>query len=511
MTENHGYNTPSKGTQNWDVPLNSNFERLDTDVEVRAPESDRSQYEPKDGSKFFATDTGATYVGSGSEWLRVPSSGLVPTYDEVRTRLVEGDAYVARFPGGDLGTKVRNALDELPRGKRTLRITPRPDGQPWRWDADVTIEAQEEGGAEFLVGDNVRIEYTGSGWPLTVEDTYLVDDRFRLVGGRWRATGDADGWLRLRSCTQSFVSPSKVDFRTSSGDAVGISLENHNYWTELNVIEGTYKVDNGIDTVPASEIPDASSTATGSFQGTTIRDVQINNFGEDGFGIRLRGNVRYSSLRRPNVFPNGENSAALVLGTEDALGATIQSLQAETSASVGGTVAVRTTADYEPYMAPMFVGGQVEDSATSRRTDFAESGHSLHRVGVEAGKVSIDSWDHDHPRVEVDTNRGHLSAAGVRAGENGELSVTGGKRSSINQTGEEPLEIKHDWDTKLQVDSSHSTLFHPIELPVTDVRELASPSRGWMAHHDGSGGNTEGPATYTSDGWISVVDGSPID
>ncbi|MEF8824985.1 MAG: hypothetical protein V5A27_01375, partial [Halapricum sp.] len=324
------------------------------------------------------------------------------------------------------------------------------------------------------------------------------------------ATGDADGWLRLRSCTQSFVSPSKVDFRTSSGDAVGISLENHNYWTELNVIEGTYKVDNGIDTVPASEIPDASSTATGSFQGTTIRDVQINNFGEGGFGIRLRGNVRYSSLRRPNVFPNGENSAALVLGTEDALGATVESFQAETSASVGGTIAVRTTPEYRPYRAPLFVGGQVEDSAVSQRTDFADPGHSLHRVGVEAGKVSVDSWDHDHPRVSVDTKKGHLSASRVQAGTDDELKIDGGLRSSIDQTGDGFLELKRDRAAKLRITADHSRFFDPVELPVSDVRDIDSPSEGWIVHHDGSGGNTEGPATYTSNGWISVVDGSKI-
>lgn len=508
---NHDYNTPEKGTTDWHIPLNENFSRIDTDVEIRDADANRSEYEPRSGAKFFATDTERVYLGTGTEWVETATGGPTPTYEAVRTRAIEGEAYVARFPGEDLGTKVRNALEELPPGRRTLRITPRPDGSPWSWDVDVTIDAETEGGAEFLVGDNVRIEYPGSGWPLTVENTYLVDDRFRLVGGRWRSTGDADGWLRLRSCTQSFVSPGEVDFRTPSGEAVGISLENHNYWTELNVIEGAYRVDNGIDTVPASQIPDASPTATGSFQGTTIRDVQINNFGDGGFGIRLRGNVRYSSVRRPNVFPNGRNSAALVLGTEDALGATIEALQAETSTSVDGTVAVRTTTEYEPYMAPLFVGGHVEDSAVSRRTDFADPGHVLHRVGVEAGEVSVDSWDFDHPRVRVDTKTGTVTADRVRAGEEGQLRLRGGRRSSIDQTGEEFLELKRGGDPKLQVTDDHSRFFDPVELPTTDVRSIASPDRGWMAHHDGSGGNTEGPATYTADGWVSVVDGSAID
>jgi hypothetical protein len=508
---NHDYNTPVEGSTNWHVPLNENFEALDIDVEIRDAEANRSNYDPVEGSKYLATDSGRIYLGTGSEWQAVGTSGPTPTYDSVRTKFVEGVAYVARFPGPDLGTKLRNAVMELPRGHQTLRVTPKPDGGPWNWDVDVTIDALEQGGVELLVGDNVQIEYGGTGWPLTVENTYLVDDRFRLVGGRWRSTDDADGWLRLRSCTQSFVSPSKVDFRTESGGAVGVSLENHNYWTELNVVEGTYKVDNGIDTVPAGRISDASTTATESFQGTTLRDVQINHFADDGFGIRLRGNTRYSSLRRPNVFPNGTESAALVLGTSDALGMTIDAFQAETSADVDGTVAVRTTPEYEPYRAPLFVGGQVEDSAVSRRTDLADPGHTLHRISVEAGEMSLDSWDLEKPRVTVDPAEGSIEGDEVRAGSDGELRLEGGTRSILNHTGGEQLELRHDWDTKLRIASDRSTFLDPVEFPVVDVRTVSSPSRGLTAYHDGSGGHREGPATYTSDGWVSVVDGSSID
>lgn len=74
MTENHEYQTPEKGTPDWNVPLNENFESIDTDIEVRDIESRLDDYTPKEGAKFFATDTGGVFLGDGSQWLEVPLS-----------------------------------------------------------------------------------------------------------------------------------------------------------------------------------------------------------------------------------------------------------------------------------------------------------------------------------------------------------------------------------------------------------------------------------------------------
>lgn len=68
MTDNHNYNTPSKGTTDWHVPLNDNFDRLDSDVEIRDEEANRSDYEPKQGAKFLAIDTRKVFLGDGNEW-----------------------------------------------------------------------------------------------------------------------------------------------------------------------------------------------------------------------------------------------------------------------------------------------------------------------------------------------------------------------------------------------------------------------------------------------------------
>ncbi|MWG36317.1 hypothetical protein [Halomarina oriensis] len=68
MTQNHSYDTPQRGATNWDVPLNGNFEALDTDVEIRDRDTNKGNYEPKRGSKFLATDTKNVYLGDGSQW-----------------------------------------------------------------------------------------------------------------------------------------------------------------------------------------------------------------------------------------------------------------------------------------------------------------------------------------------------------------------------------------------------------------------------------------------------------
>lgn len=65
----HNYNTPDEGTVDWHIPLNENFEKLDTDIEIRGPEADKGEYEPKEGTKYEAVDSGAVYYGDGDAWV----------------------------------------------------------------------------------------------------------------------------------------------------------------------------------------------------------------------------------------------------------------------------------------------------------------------------------------------------------------------------------------------------------------------------------------------------------
>lgn len=68
VTNNHQYNTPTEGEQNWGNPINENFKEIDTDIEIRDLETNLSNYEPEDGAKFLSTDTGRVHIGDGSSW-----------------------------------------------------------------------------------------------------------------------------------------------------------------------------------------------------------------------------------------------------------------------------------------------------------------------------------------------------------------------------------------------------------------------------------------------------------
>lgn len=75
MTDNHEYNTPDQGTSNWDAPLNENFERMDTDIEIRDERERIGEYDPKAGAKFLSTDTKEVYLGNGDRWQYLTTLG----------------------------------------------------------------------------------------------------------------------------------------------------------------------------------------------------------------------------------------------------------------------------------------------------------------------------------------------------------------------------------------------------------------------------------------------------
>lgn len=83
MVENHSYEKPAKGETEWHIPLNGNFDALDTDVEVRDLDENRGSYTPKDGAKFLATDTERVYVGDGESWNALASRGRRSSFESV--------------------------------------------------------------------------------------------------------------------------------------------------------------------------------------------------------------------------------------------------------------------------------------------------------------------------------------------------------------------------------------------------------------------------------------------
>jgi len=130
MTENHDLNAPRKGTNDWHIPLNNNFKKLDAKLEIRDQESNRGDYRPVAGAKFFATDTANEYLGDGSQWVEVPSSGKDPSFDSVRARRylpdLESQTQVARNDRPMFSTVDRTVYvdpDDGDDGVPTARVT----------------------------------------------------------------------------------------------------------------------------------------------------------------------------------------------------------------------------------------------------------------------------------------------------------------------------------------------------------------------------------------------------
>ena len=134
MTENHKYKTPSKGANDWHIPINENFAALDSDVEIRDAAQNRSEYEPKQGAKFLATDSGERFIGDGSQWTSLPypgssdgSGGSSPeNYDGSRPLVSTGSISVSVGSGGDydsIQAAIENEFPWLIRHKVNINVS----------------------------------------------------------------------------------------------------------------------------------------------------------------------------------------------------------------------------------------------------------------------------------------------------------------------------------------------------------------------------------------------------
>lgn len=106
MVDNHQYNTPAKGAEEWHIPVNENFEQIDTDVEIRDTAANLDDYTPKDGAKFLAIDTGVRYIGNGSSWEKLTiNQELEEQLNDFDSRLSELEAQLADDGSSDEETQ----------------------------------------------------------------------------------------------------------------------------------------------------------------------------------------------------------------------------------------------------------------------------------------------------------------------------------------------------------------------------------------------------------------------
>ncbi|QSG07032.1 hypothetical protein [Halapricum desulfuricans] len=281
-TDNHEYNTPAKGTNDWGRLLNENFASIDRGVEIRDVDGNRGDYEPKDGAKYLAIDTKTVYLGDGSEWREFATFGT----DDA----TGNEVFASEYEGATLDERIDAALADLPDGQGRIRVGPNPDGAVWQW-SEWTVDPTAYSGVHLDVDRNVRIEYQGDGVAITVDpagDLKSQDSfghRFTLEGGIWENTGNTTGWFRGIDVNRAVVRPAHVSgLINDAGDCFGIQLRNEAYWSEDVIVDGKYvDVDVGVDLVPASM---TGGGGTDSFHDCRFFGTFT---GVQGYGFRWEG------------------------------------------------------------------------------------------------------------------------------------------------------------------------------------------------------------------------------
>lgn len=149
-TPNHNYNIPNEGTTNWHIPLNENFEQLDTDIEIRGLEEDKSDHEPQVGTKYEATDSGAVYHGDGDKW--VLTDRIV---DHISARQIQTNGPRIVSPSIDGGyDSLQSAIDDAAEGGSSTIwlsenieenvVIPKDDEVNWYRRGGITIKGVSE-------------------------------------------------------------------------------------------------------------------------------------------------------------------------------------------------------------------------------------------------------------------------------------------------------------------------------------------------------------------------------
>jgi len=192
QTPNHNYNVPTEGKTDWHQPLNENFEAYDTDIEIRDDAANRSNYTPKVGAKFLATDTGRVYLGDGSRWQSLRSTGTNPEFDRMVASQVVVDSVLSSY--GPIH------IIEPEDSENEFRFLSEVDGTPTtrvvhRYQDlldNYEIELLEETGDDGVVGytafsaarDGSRRVTLGESETLAIEDGTVTMDADLDLNGR---------------------------------------------------------------------------------------------------------------------------------------------------------------------------------------------------------------------------------------------------------------------------------------------------------------------------------------
>jgi len=325
-TANHNLRRPEKGAQNWHVPLNENFSKIDRQVEIRDSEANLSEYEPVEGGKFLASDSGAVYIGDGSQWRSLGSVGgdigrvlsppgrLQATIDETAAghqwgaqamqtvSLISGATYqIEDTLKLRAGTRLDcNGAVIEPQGDFNA-VELRRDTELLDARINVSQVNNYSSACISIVADNNKI---GTQNPATVSDCHLFNDDNTGVGLQFRGVNHPVSIQRASGTIQNF--DIGVEFRAEgTGDGA------NDGWCNGNRFEGA---------INGSRIPVYLQSTNGSpVGGNTVRgQVQCGDNcewvvrQEDApDGTDLRGNTYFlhiwDSVNVTNEFESSSN------------------------------------------------------------------------------------------------------------------------------------------------------------------------------------------------------------
>lgn len=218
-TQNHKLNVPEEGYDDWDNPLNDNFDELDRRTPIRDLEENRSEYDPRHNAKFEATDTGKMWYGDGTSWNQYGAIGSTSWSDN-------GTA-VKSDPGDiNIGTNL-DLVDDGAGAGVTINLE---QGAGSGLDAD-TLDTHDS--SEFgILAENESV--TGQ-WTFG-SDATLSSDVNLLLGGsdqfgiqyhsgntELQIVGTPNGTANPRITIPHSTSGSTIDINFHNNDVVGVN------------------------------------------------------------------------------------------------------------------------------------------------------------------------------------------------------------------------------------------------------------------------------------------------
>lgn len=135
-TENHQFQKFADD-QNWEH--RTDFDALDTKVEVRDTEANLSNYTPQNGAKFYSTDTGVVYTGDGNSWSELQPDIVFSALNQNRVVDTSGGVY-GELTGTNDAQVVIDAISNRASGSGV--VIPDP-GFALDWEQQVDLPAAE--------------------------------------------------------------------------------------------------------------------------------------------------------------------------------------------------------------------------------------------------------------------------------------------------------------------------------------------------------------------------------